>query len=156
MEVLMEPLTSIVTALAAGAAAALQSTMEQGVKDGYTALKGLIQRKYARVNLDQLEANPSSKSRHGVVEEDLKAAGAETDAEVLQQAQALLDAIQHQAPQAAAAIGVDLKEIEGASLAIRRVTATGTGVKVEQGKFSGDITIEDVQAGHPGGIRPNP
>jgi hypothetical protein len=51
-EVLMDPLTSIVTALAAGAAAALQSTVEQGVKDGYTALKGLIQRKYAQVNLD--------------------------------------------------------------------------------------------------------
>jgi hypothetical protein len=151
----MDPLTSLVTALAAGAAAALQSTVEQVVKDGYTALKGLIQRKYAQVSLDQLEANPSSKSRRGVVEEDLKAAGAETDAEVLQQAQALLEAIQRQAPQATIAIGVDLKEIEGASLAIRRVTATGAGVKVEQGKFSGDVTIEDVQAGGNGGRLPN-
>jgi hypothetical protein len=35
----MDPLTSVVTALAAGAAAALQSTVEQGVKDGYAALK---------------------------------------------------------------------------------------------------------------------
>ena len=152
----MDPLTSLVTALAAGAAAALQSTVEQGVKDAYTAMKGLIQRKYAQVNLDQLEANPSSKSRRGVVEEDLKAAGADQDAEVLQQAQALLEVLQRQAPEAAAAIGVDLKEIAGASLAIRRVIATGTAVKVEQGTFSGDITIEDVQAGHRGGARPNP
>jgi hypothetical protein len=152
----MDPLASIVTALAAGAAAALQSTVEQGVKDGYAALKGLIQRKYTQVNLGQLEANPTSKSRRGVVEEDLKAAGAETDTEVLQRAQVLLGAIQRRAPQAAAAIGVDLKEIEGASLAIRRVTTTGAGVKVEQGKFSGDITIEDVQAGRQGGAHPNP
>jgi hypothetical protein len=152
----MEPLTSLVTALAAGAAAALQSTVEQGVKDSYAALKGLIQRKYTQVSLDQLEANPSSKSRRGVVEEDLKAAGAETDTEVLQQAQALLDAIQRQVPQAAAAIGVDLKDIEGASLAIRRVIATGAGVKVEHAKLSGDITIENVRAGESGGIRPNP
>jgi len=79
----MDPLTSLVTALAAGAAAALQSTVEQGVKDGYAAPKGLIQRKYARVNLGQLEANPSSKSRRGVVEEKLKAVGADMDAEVL-------------------------------------------------------------------------
>jgi hypothetical protein len=43
------PLTSLVTALAAGAVAALQSTVEQVVKDGYAALKGLIQRKYAWV-----------------------------------------------------------------------------------------------------------
>jgi hypothetical protein len=152
----MDPLTSLVTALAAGAAAALKPTVEQAVKDGYTVLKGLIQRKYAQVDVNQLEANPSSKNRRGVVEEDLKAAGADTDAEVLQKAQELLEAIQRQAPQTAAAIGVGLKEIEGASLAIRRVIATGTGVKIEQGKFSSDIIIEDVQAGHPGGTRPNP
>jgi hypothetical protein len=154
-EVLMDPLTSLVTALAAGAAAALQSTVEQGVKDGYAALKGLITRKYAQVDLDQLEANPISKSRRGVVEEDLKAVGADQDTEVLQHTQALLEAIQRQAPETAAVIGVDLKEIEGASLAIRRVIATGTGIKVEQGKFSGDITIEDVRAGDRGGTRPN-
>jgi hypothetical protein len=141
----MDPLTSLVTALAAGAAAALQSTVEQGVKDSYAALKGLIQHKYAQVNIEQLEAQPSSKNRRGVVEEDLKAVGADQDAEVLQHAQALLEAIQRQAPQTAAAIGVDLKDIEGASLAIRRVIATGAGVKVEQGKFSGDITIRHYQ-----------
>jgi hypothetical protein len=152
----MDSLTSLVTALAAGAAAALQSTVEQGVKDTYAALKGLIQRKYAQVNVDQLEANPNSRSRRGVVEEELAAAGADQDAEVLQRAEALLEAIQRQAPEAATAIGVDLKDIEGAALAIRRVTATGPGVKVEGAKLSGDITIEDVQAGHEGGTRPNP
>jgi hypothetical protein len=151
----MDPLTSLVTALAAGAAAALQSTVEQGVKDGYAALKGLIQRKYGQVNVDQLETNPSSKSRREVVEEDLAAAGADKDAEVLQQAQVLLEAIQRHAPQAAAAIGVDLKQIEGASLAIRRVMAPGVGVKVEGAKLSGDLTIEDVRAGGPGGPPPN-
>ena len=151
----MDPLTSLVTALAAGAAAALQSTIEQVVKDSYAALKGLIQRKYAQVNLDQLETNPGSKNRRGVVEEDLKAAGAETDTEVLQKAQELLEIIQRQAPEAAAAIGVELKDIEGASLAIRRVTAAGAGVKVEGAKMRGDITVEDVQAGGSGGRLPN-
>ena len=151
----MEPLTSIVTALAAGAAAAFQSTAEQVVKDSYAALKGLIQRKYAQVDVNHLEVNPGSKSRRGVVEEDLKAAGVETDAEVLQKAQALLEIIQRQAPEAAAAIGVELRDIEGAALTIRRVTATGTGVKVEQATLIGDITIEDVQAGGRGGPSPN-
>jgi hypothetical protein len=151
----MDPLTSLVTALAAGAAAALHSTVEQTVKDGYAALKALLQRKYTQVDINQLEANPTSKNCRGVVEEELAAAGADQDAEVLQQAQILLEAIQRQAPETAAAIGVDLKDIEGAALAIRRVTATGTGVKVEQGKFSGDITIEDVRAGESGGRLPN-
>ena len=152
----MDPLTSLVTALAAGAAAALQSTVEQVVKDSYAALKGLIQRKYAQVNVDALEANPSSKNRRGVVEEELAAVKADQDAEVLQHAQVLLEVIHRQAPEAATVIGVDLKDIEGASLVIRRVITTGAGIKVEQGTFSGDITIEDVQAGRQGGARPNP
>lgn len=151
----MDALTSLVTALAAGAAAALKPTAEQAVKDSYTALKGLIQRKYAQVSLDQLEANPSSKNRRGVVEEDLVAAGTDQDTEVLQQAQTLLETIQHQAPETAAAIGVTLTDIAGASLAIRRVIATGAGVKVEGAKLSGDIIIEDVQAGRHGGQLPN-
>jgi hypothetical protein len=103
----------------------------------------------------QLEANPTSKNRWGVVEEELAAAGADQDAEVLQQAQVLLEAIQRQAPEVTAVIGVDLKDIEGASLAIRRVIATGTGVKVERGTFRGDVTIEDVRAGGSGGRLPN-
>ena len=151
----MDPLTSLVTALAAGAAGALHSTVEQVVKDSYAGLKALIQRKYAQVDVHQLEANPTSKNRRGVAEEELAATGADQDAEVLQQAQVLLEAIQRHAPQAAAAIGVDLKDIEGASLAIRHVIATGAGVKVEGAKLSGDITIEDVQAGGSGGRLPN-
>jgi hypothetical protein len=50
----MDPLTSLVTALAAGAGSALQSTVEQVVKDTYAALKGLIQRKYTQVNVTKL------------------------------------------------------------------------------------------------------
>ena len=151
----MEPITAIVTALALGAAAALKPVAEQAIKDSYAALKALITRKYVQVSLDQLEANPSSKSRRGVVEEDLVAAQADHDPEVLQHAQALLEALQRQEPHTAAAIGVDLKDIEGAALAIRRVTATSTGVKVENAKMAGDITIEDVQAGGSGGPPPN-
>jgi hypothetical protein len=151
----MDPLTSLVTALATGAAAALKSTVEQAVKDSYAALKKLIQRKYTQVQVDQLEINPSSKNRRGVIEEELKVAGADTDVEVLQLAQALLDAIQSSTPETAASIGVELQDIEGASLTIRRVIATGTGVKVEKGTFDNDITIEDVKAGNRGGARPN-
>jgi hypothetical protein len=143
----MDSLTSIVMALATGAAAALKPTAEQAIKDGYAALKALITRKYAQVQVDQLEANPSSKNRRGVVEEELAAAGADQDVEVLHPAQALLEAIQSRAPETAAVIGMDLQDITEAALAIRRVTATGAGVRVEQVKLSGDITIEDVRVG---------
>jgi hypothetical protein len=143
-------------ALATGAAAALKPTAEQALKDGYAALKERITRKYAQVQIDQLEAHPNSKNRRRVVEEELAAAWAGQDVEVLHLAQALLEAIQRQSPETAAAIGVDLKDVEGASLVIRRVMATGVGVKVAGAKLSGDLTIEDVRAGGPGGPRPNP
>jgi hypothetical protein len=110
--ILMEPITAIVTALALGVAAGLKPAAEQAIKDSYAALKALITRKYAQVPLDQLEANPNSKNRRGVVEEDLAAAQANHDPEVLQHAQALLKAIQRQEPHTAAAIGVDLKDNE--------------------------------------------
>ena len=143
----MEPITM---ALVLGASAGAQSVATQAIKDGYAGLKALIQRKYAKVRVEQLEVDPNSKNRRGVVKEELAAAGADRDPEVLQKAQELLEAIQRVAPETAAAVGVDLKDIEGASLAIRRVTATGPGIKVEKGKFSGDITIEDIQAGRGG------
>ena len=107
----MDPLTSLVTALAAGAAAALQSTVEQGVKDAYAALKGLISRKYTRVNVDVLEQDPTSESRRAVIKEDLAKTAAATDVELLTQAKALLDALQRQAP---GAVGVDLQAITAA------------------------------------------
>jgi hypothetical protein len=44
-EVALDPFTSIVTVPAAGVAVALQSPVEQAVKDRYAALKGPIRRK---------------------------------------------------------------------------------------------------------------
>jgi hypothetical protein len=41
----MDPLTSLVTALAAGATTALRPTVEQAVEDSYAALK-LVEPKY--------------------------------------------------------------------------------------------------------------
>jgi hypothetical protein len=152
----MDALTSIVTALAAGAAAGLNPTVAQAVKDGYAALKALIQRKYAQVNVDLIEQGPASEGRRTVVQEDLAKTNAATDPELLRVAKALLDALQRQAPEAAAAVGVDLKDIQVASLTIDDVIATGTGVKVEGATVSGEMTVRGVRAGSQGGLPPNP
>jgi hypothetical protein len=58
-EISMDPLTSLVTALAAGAAAALQSTVEQAVKESYAALKELLTRPYTRVPISMMAKPPS-------------------------------------------------------------------------------------------------
>ena len=47
----MESITSIVIAIASGAAAGLRSGADQAIKDGYSSLKGLIARKYRTVDL---------------------------------------------------------------------------------------------------------
>ena len=91
----MEPITLILAAVAAGAAAAAKDTAGQVVKDGYTALKGLIVRKFGRKGaaataLDQLERKPESEARIAVLQEELTEAGAGQDAELLQEAEKLL------------------------------------------------------------------
>jgi hypothetical protein len=67
------------------------------------------------------------------------------------QARALVELVQNQAPQAAAAIGVDLREVEAMTLRLEDIVAAGTGVQVNKGKFSGDIDIRGVRAGQQGG-----
>ncbi len=118
----MDPITIIVTALVAGAAAGLKPAAETAVKDAYAGIKALIQRKYGDVGLVALEKKPESEAKQASVSEDLTDAGAGDDAELLEQAKALLDTIKQHERQTAEAIGVDFGEGGDFSRAtIRRV-----------------------------------
>ncbi len=145
----MDPITIVVAALAGGAAAGLKPTAEKVVKDAYSGLKALIQRKYGNVNIEALEKKPGSELKRGSLEEDLTDAGAEADSELLDQAKILLDIVKTHERETVAAIGVDLEKIEAEYLKLKRIAAEGTGVKVKDGKFSGGIDIEDVIAKKP-------
>ncbi len=146
----MEPVSAIALSLALGAGAtAGKEAVSAMVKDAYAALKELIKSRYPKVSTEQLEQAPQSKSRRAVVEEDLAAAGAGQDAELLAKARALVELIQQHAPAAAAAVGVDLKDVAAANLRLADIAASGTGVRVEKGTFSGDIDIHGVRAGVP-------
>jgi hypothetical protein len=145
----MDPISIIVMALVSGAAAALKPTTEQAIKDAYAGIKGLIQRKFGRVDVAVLETDPASKARQAVVQEDLEKAGAGQDVEVLRQAKALLDAIQTHAPEVPKSVGLDLEDIKGASLTAERILAEGpnaTGVRAKGLEITGDIRISDVTA----------
>jgi len=145
----MDPISIIVTALVTGAAAALKPTTEQAIKDAYASVKGLIQRRFGRVDVAVLETDPASKARQAVVQEDLEKAGAGQDEELLSKAKALLDAIQAHASDMPEKVGLDLEEIKGASLSAERILAEGshaTGVKVKGADIKGDITFRDVTA----------
>jgi hypothetical protein len=143
----MDPVTLIVTALAAGAAAGLKPTAEQAVKDAYAGLKAFIQSKYPSLSLEPLENKPESEVKRASTAEDFADAGANEDNELLDRAQALLEVVkQHDRP-AAEAIGVDLEEVEAEYLKIQKVRSAGTGVKVRKSKFSRGIDVREVDAG---------
>jgi hypothetical protein len=151
----MEPISAVVLSLALGAGAVAGKEMVSGlVKDAYTALKDLIKNRYPKVSLDQLEQAPESKNRRAVAEEDLTASGAGQDAELVTAAQTLIRLVQQHAPATAPAIGVDLKDVAAANLRLADIAASGTGVKMEHGTFTGDIDIRGVRAGAPPGEPP--
>jgi hypothetical protein len=146
----MEPISTIAISLALGAGAVAGKEIVSGlVKDAYDKLKSLIKNRYPKVSVDRLEQAPQSKARRASVEEDLTAANAGQDAEVVAAAQKLIEIIQQHAPSAVAALGVDLKDVSAANLRLGDITAAGTGVKVESGTFTGDIDIRGVRAGVP-------
>ena len=150
----MDPVSIVVAALVVGAAAGLQATAGQVVKDAYAGLKALILRRYGDVGIDGLERRPESDAKQKSVAEDLAERGAADDDELLERAKALLDEASKHEPAAAAAVGVDLEEVEAAYLKIQEVWAAGTGVRLRKGKFSEGIEIGKVDAGK-GGESPN-
>ena len=146
----MDQIKDIVMSLALGAGAiAGKEIVGALVKDAYAKLKGLIAARYPAVSVEHLEKAPQSANRRAVVEEDLTAANAGQDAEVLTAARDLIQAIRQHAPGAAAAIGVELKDVEAVNLRLADIVASGDGVKVQHGRFSGDIDIRGVRAGVP-------
>jgi hypothetical protein len=89
----MDPLSLILAALAAGAAAALKDAAAQTVKDAYAGLKSLIKRKVASRPLaqdviDQHEQAPEVWEKP--LQDELKKAGVAEDEEVVRAAQRLL------------------------------------------------------------------
>lgn len=92
----MDPISLIIAALAAGAAASAKETAGEAVKDAYAGLRALIRRRFAgntgaEAALDQVERQPASD--HAEVAQHLAAAGAAGDEEVLRAARALLERV---------------------------------------------------------------
>lgn len=144
----MDPISIILIALVTGAAAAIKPTTEQVIKDAYAGIKKLIQNKYKEVNVTVLEGDPASKSRQGVVKEDLEKTEAGQDKQLLREAKALLDAIQGHASDVPKSVGLDLKDIKAAALTAGHILVEGnnaTGVKAEKLDIAGPIHFDSVE-----------
>jgi hypothetical protein len=95
----MDPVTLILTALVAGAAASVKDTANQAVKDAYNGLKDLIKRKFAgkptaEVALMEHEKKPDVWK--APLKEGLEETGTDQDQEVIAAAQKLMTLVQPQ------------------------------------------------------------
>lgn len=146
----MDPITIIVTALAAGAAAALKPTAEQAIKDAYNSIKALIQRKYGALSVEALEQKPDSETKRASVAEDLIDAGASNDIELLDHAKSLIDTVKVHDRAMAAKLNINLDAVEAAYFKIKNAAGEGdVNVIITRGTFSGGIDMEGVTAGTP-------
>lgn len=145
----MEPVTTIVTALALGAAAGSKSVAEKAVKESYEGLKALIQQCYQTIDIKLLEQQPESEARQSVLVEDLTKLKAERNQEILEKAKILIDSIQNLSEPEMPAIGVKLENLKGLNLNIEDInaTSTGIGVDIKEAEIQGDITIKGVRSG---------
>lgn len=99
----MEPITLIVTALAAGAAAGVQGAAGEAVKDAYQALKSAILRRFGRtpeitVSLEKAEQKPDVWMHP--LKDALAEAGVDREPDVVRAAQKLMALVEPAAAQA--------------------------------------------------------
>ncbi|MCG3207292.1 MAG: hypothetical protein FOGNACKC_00892 [Anaerolineae bacterium] len=98
----MDPISAaLIGGLAVGVASGLTDTGKKLIIDAYDALKAALRQKYGVDSelanaVEQLEKKPDSNSRQGMVQEEIAAAGADKDADLLAKAQALLDKLNEQ------------------------------------------------------------
>ena len=144
-ENLVDPIiTSLVAAIAAGAAAGLKKDAAKAVRDAYGGLKDVLTRRYSGVDLRPVEQRPTSRPKKESLAEDLSEAGAANDSELLALARVLTEAIQVYDPEAAGSAEVDLKDVKAKLLAIERVTGHHARVRVEGSDVEGEFRIIDI------------
>ena len=95
----MDPITTAIgAAIGAGAVSGATKLGELVVSDTYSKLKETLGKKFGSKSnvvkaVEELEANPKSTARKEVVEEEVAAAKADQDQELLQLAQSLLKSV---------------------------------------------------------------
>ena len=140
----MEPLSAVVTAISAGAAAGLQGVASAAAKDAYDLLKDYLKTKFPSVSVSALEEKPESEPRMMVVEEDLRDAGATRDVELITRAQSLLRALEEQI-KSGESFGVKLDGVIVKANA--NITEVFGAVVVQNSTIEKDLNISNVGTG---------
>jgi hypothetical protein len=144
----MEP-ASIGGLLAVGAAALTKGVLDSVAKDLYATLKDQLRTRYPSVKIDQLEEKPESKARRASVEEDLTAAEADRDPQILTLVRAVAAELQRVAPSVAAEMGVNLQDIAAGRILHGGIKVSGVGTIQISAivSASGNIVVGGVTTG---------
>ena len=95
----MDPVTTAIAAgVAAGVASGATKTAEQAIVDAYNGLKALLKKKFGAQSeivaaTENLERKPDSAGRKGTLAEEVAAAKADQDQEIVKAAEALLELV---------------------------------------------------------------
>ncbi len=143
----MDPVSLVVAALVAGAAAGLKDQAQSVVRDAYQVLKRLVFERH-RIDVEPLERKPGSAAKQDSLREDLADAQVGEDDEVLAAAQRVVDTVREHDAAAARAVGVDLDDVAAGFIRISGVEVRGaaTGVDLDRVQAGGGIVIENVRA----------
>lgn len=145
----MEPLSLVISALVAGAGAALKPTAELAVKDAYGSLKAHIRRRWQQIDVDALEREPGRALKQQLVREDLAQTDAGSDRALLEQARAVLAMVRAHDRDAALAGGISIEHLEaGANANIEDLLAEGA-IRVRGVRAAQDINIRGLRSANP-------
>ena len=153
----MEPITTIIaSAIAMGAAAGIKPTVAQAVQDAYAGLKRLIRDRYGSNEevadaVDCVTKKPEVGRRREALDDALKEAGAEQDAQLASAAKQLIQAVKDHAPQVPESIGMSIGILKAAELDVENVRAgaAGTAVKMDTADIAGRATFSGIGGGTP-------
>jgi len=125
----MDPVTLIVTALAAGAASALQEGASSAVKDAYTRVMALVKRRFAsrpKAELVLAEHQAAPQTWEAPLAAELSAVGADGDADLVAAAQTLMTLVD-EAGSRAGKYAVTVQDSQGVQVGDRNMQTNTFG-----------------------------
>jgi hypothetical protein len=148
----VDPISLIVAAVAAGAAAGLKDSAADAVRQAYAGLKRLLLERHG-VDVGAVERKPDSEAKQASLKEDLTDTGAADDVELRDAARRLIEAVAEHDPAAARAVGVDLEDVSAAFIRVGDVDVQGaaTGLRGRRVNVAGGIQVGDIRADSGGG-----
>jgi hypothetical protein len=145
----MEPVsTTIVAAIAGGAAVAFKDVANKAVSDAYQGIRTLIVERYKRkASLEALEEDSESAAAQQLLAAALEKTEAVKDGELLQLAQTLSGALSQIPQTEATSYAIDIERFKAAEVLFRNIQSSGIGIRIGRAEVEGKFVIEDVKAG---------